>query len=200
MKKIQVILIVVAMIFASETHADQYDMNPVNQKIQNVIDADLHSINTAIDVKTLIESQEFLALKQKCLTDWQQIAGDIELVGNGDVGKQLVFLAMSYLPATDYITFLESIVEKYSNDVVSEVALKGLLFNDGQMGAFVVDNFNHSRIVEILNAIKNKTVDDAFKQRIDGILDGSAKASLDEFRDGHEGLPEGAIPEVILGN
>lgn len=53
------------MLFASEMHANQYDMNQVNQKVQSVIDANLHNTNTVIDVKTLIESQEFLELKPK---------------------------------------------------------------------------------------------------------------------------------------
>jgi|GEM_PF-5301710 len=199
MKKIHILILALAMLGSNKSKADQYDMTLVNQKVQAVVDEGLHNINTAIDVKTLTESPEFIALKQKCLADWQEISGSVESIGNGDAGKRLVFLASSYLPAAEYMTFMEAIVGKHGADLVSDAAMKDLLFNEGQMGAFVVDNFSHARVIAALNTIKNKTVDNAFKQRIDGILDGSAKAALDEFRDGHEGLPEGNIPEVILG-
>lgn len=199
MKTIRTLLIALVMLSSNNAMADQYDMTDLNQKVQAVVDEGLHNINTAIDVKTLTDSPEFAALKQKCLADWEEIGGNIETVGNGETGKRLVFLASSFLPAADYMTFLEAMATKHSADLVSDAAIKDLLFNEGQMGAFVVDNFGHVRVIAVLNSIKNKTTDNALKQRIDGILDGSAKTALDEFRDGHEGLPEGDIPEVILG-
>lgn len=199
MKKIQILILALAMLGNNISEADQYDMTLVNQKVQAVVDEGLHNINTAIDVKTLTDSPEFVALKQKCLADWQGISGNIESSGNGDTGKRLVFLGCSYLPAADYMTFMETIVGKYSADLVTDPAMKDLLFNEGQMGAFIVDNFSHARVIAVLNTIKNKTADNAFKQRLEGILDGSAKAALDDFRVGHEGLPEGNIPVVILG-
>jgi len=200
MNKIKTIITALAFAFTPVLNANPYDMGQVNQKVEDVINTGLHNTNTSIDVKTLLDSASFIALKQKCISDWQQIGQNIEHVGSGDSGHTLVFLAMSYLNAADYMSFLESVVLKYSNNLVSDLRIKSLLFNEGPMGAFIVDNYNHNRVISILNTIKNKTADNAFKQRINGILDGSAKETLDGFREGHEGLPEGDIPEVLLGS
>lgn len=186
--------------FSQFVQGANYDMQEVNQKVKAITDKKLHVIISAIEVGSLMGSPEFLALQQKCGIDWSQILENLSSVEGGDDGKKLVLLGMSQLSPQNYTTLLEGVTTQYENGQVSEVVLKSLLFNDGRMGAFVVDNFNHARVIVILNRINSKTTDLAFKQRIGGILSGSAKGTLDEYRDGHAGLAEGNIPVVLLPN
>lgn len=200
MKTIKLLIIIFTAILTPSLRAENYDMGSLNSKVKNIIDAKLHINNTAFDIKNLLDSPEFTSLREKCLTDWQQIGSNVDHIGHGDEGYRLVFLAMSFLPPENYISLLELSVTKYDNNLLSETKLKSLLFNEGGMGSFVVDNYQHARVVSVLHTIKNKTADENFVLRIQGILNGTAKSSLDDYREGHEGLGEGITPEVILPN
>lgn len=177
-----------------------YNMNTVNQKVKAITDKKLHVIISAIEVGSLLKSPEFLDLQQTCGSDWNQILQNMSSLAGGDDAKKLVFLAMSQLSPQNYATLLEGVTTHYEGGQITEIGLNSLLFNDGRMGAFVVDNFNHPRVIGILNRINSKTTDTAFKQRISGILSGNARVSLDEYREGHIGLAEGNIPKVLLPN
>ncbi len=200
MKTLLIVSTVLAGLSLLFAQTPNYNMNAVNQKVKAITDKKLHVIISAIEVGSLLKSPEFLALQQTCETDWNQILENMSSLEGGDDAKKLVFLGMSQLSAQNYATLLEGVTTRYENGEIAEVALKSLLFNEGRMGAFVVDNFSHSRVGSVLRRINSKTTDAAFKQRIAGILSGNAKTSLDEYRDGHVGLAEGNIPKVLLPN
>ncbi len=76
--------------------------------------------------------------------------------------------------------------------------VEGALSPYGRMRAFVVDNYAHARVANLLNRIKAKAVNADFKNSLDSIINGEDKTALDDYREGYQGLPEGDIPRVFL--
>jgi len=182
------------------SQAQGYDMTDVNSKIAAIVDANLHNIESSIEVGTLLKSTEFTALKTKCTADWNQIFDNFNLIENGDTGKKLIMWAMSDLSSTNYMTLIESATNKYTNDTLSENLLQSLLFPEGRMQAFIVDNYQHARVISALNSIATKSENANFDQWITNILSGQQKTELDNFRDAHVGLAMGNIPSINLSN
>lgn len=178
----------------------EYNMIEVNQKIKAITDKRLHLVETALDEGNLFQSQELLNLQGKCSTDWMQIITNLEKIDGGDDAKKLAIYGLGQLSAQDYMTSIESLVTKYENEEVSENIVKTILYPMGRMGAFIKDNFSHARVIAVLNRIKAKSTNAAFKVELDNVLSGSAKSRLDNFRDAHQGMAEGNIPIVLLAN
>lgn len=189
-------------ILAISSHAEEggYDMNIIDAKITAIRDGRFHLVETAIDEESLLQSEKFLSLQTKCVADWQHVVEHFSEIAGGDESKKLVIYGFGQLSAQDYMTVIESMVTKYENGEVSGDIIGAALFPLGRMQAFVRDNFSYPRVIAAIGRVKAKSTDASFKARLDKILDGTSKAMLDDFRDAHEGMPEGDIPKIILSN
>jgi hypothetical protein len=186
------------VMMAKSAIAAEYNMTEINQKIKAITDKRLHLIETALDEDNLFQSQELLNLQQKCSADWVKIIENLNAIDSGDEGKKLIIYGLGQLAAQDYMTVIESLVTKYENGAASEQLVNLVLFPMGRMSDFLTDNFSHVRVVAIINRIKAKSSDAAFKGELDNVLSGRAKSILDNFREAHAGLPEGSTEIVIL--
>jgi hypothetical protein len=200
MKIIKTLLLTaaVAAFLCQASAAGEYDMTDVNMQIKVITDKKLNVFISEIEVQNLLDSSEFQALRTKCNTDWAQILEHLDLVEGGDEAKKLIVAGLGDLSAQNYMTAVESIVTKYENGGTSDKVIESLLYPLGRMRAFMRDNYQHPRVVAVLNKIKSKTTIAALKGDIDRLLDGTAKERLEDFRDAHDGMSEGDIPKVIL--
>ena len=172
-------------------------MDEVNTKINAITEKRLHLIETSIDEGRLLSSPEFAELLNKCKVDWEAIAENFDDV-ESDEKRQILVWGMGSLDAADYASFLEKIVTKFEAGEVVETVIEEVLSPHGRMQAFVVDNHAHVRIANLLSRIKTKAVNADFKSSLDDIISGADKTALNDYRDGHQGLPQGNIPKVLL--
>lgn len=198
MKKLTFVTIIsisIGALFAQQN----YDMNTVNQLVEDLKAGELHVVETALDVVARQESQEFQQLENECKTNWSSIIDNFEVIEGGEEAKKLVVSAFQALDAEDYMTTIEKMVTRFEAGTVNKSIILEMLRPTGRMQAFLVDNHDHPRVVGALNKIKAETSDDAdLIAEIDAILDGDAKLALDKFRDAHEDTSEGDIPKVLL--
>lgn len=187
-----------AIIFFQEANGAEYDMTEINQKIKAITDKRLHLIETAIDEGNLLKSQEMISLQGKCSVDWMQIISNLDKIDGGDEAKKLAIYGLGQLPAQDYMTAIESYITKYEDGSLAETLLEVVLSPMGRMSHFVIDNFNHPRVIAALNRIKVKSTNVALKNELNNILNGSEKSMRDDFREAHAGFAEGNTPIVIL--
>lgn len=180
--------------------ASEYDMTFVNEKVTPLA-AKLSSIpkhlRMADDTNDLLATPEFQTLRDKCFTDWEQIAANIDKV-RGDEAKKLVIYAFENLSPQNYMTAVEQIVAKYQAGVIGDGVIRALHLPMGRMRAFLIDNHQHSRVAAALNQIRAKTQDAQLKSSLGETLDGSDKADYERDRVELAGTPEGDIPKVIL--
>lgn len=179
--------------------AGQYDASQIDQMLDAVkknkyyrqLDTDPGAMGL------LLKSQEFEALQTRCREDWKEVIESLEVIEEDD-RRKVLFWAMGQLTATDYMTLLETLTTKFEAGGVSEDVFKNALFAHGRMTAFAVDNYDHPRMAAVLDRVRITTSDNALKQRIARIRSGESKKVLDEYREAHQGLPEGDIPVVLL--
>jgi hypothetical protein len=200
MKSLKILLIALnAIMFQGDANAAEYDMNDVNQKIKAITDKKLHLLEvSALDEHALFESSEFIALQAKCSADWIQIISNIDKIDGGDSAKKLAIFGLSQLSAQDYMTAVETFVTKYESGSISEILLEIVVSPTGRMSNFLTDNFNHPRVIAVLNRIKVKSTNLTLKSDLNDILSGADKTMRDDFREAHAGLAEGNSPIVIL--
>lgn len=185
--------------FQGDANAAEYDMNDVNQKIKAITDKKLHLLEvSALDEHALFESSEFIALQAKCSADWIQIISNIDKIDGGDSAKKLAIFGLSQLSAQDYMTAIETFVTKYESGSISEILLEIVVSPTGRMSNFLTDNFNHPRVIAVLNRIKVKSTNLTLRIDLNDILSGADKTMRDDFREAHAGLAEGNSPIVIL--
>jgi hypothetical protein len=160
-------------------------------------------MEASYEPERLLDSPEFQALRTKCTTDWQQIAANIEKVQGGNEARKLVIYAFENLTPQNYMTALEAIVAKVEAGAIPPgVSGDGVIYDmcypEGRMNAFAADNFDHPRVISLLNRFKAKLKDEKLKSTIDRILSGVSKLMTDNMRADYAGMPEGDIPKVIL--
>ena len=191
---------IVAMVFLLPRAAlcEEYDMTDVNTKVKAITDKNLHVMEASYEPEQLLGSPEYQALRAKCTTDWEQIATNIDKVQGGDEAKKLVIYAFENLSPQNYMTAVERVVAKYQEGMVSDAVIRALHLPMGRMRAFLIDNYNHSRVTAALNKIRTKTKDSQLKASLGETLDGSDKADYERDRVELAGTPEGDIPKVIL--
>jgi hypothetical protein len=193
-----IVIFLSVILFSRRVNGVEYDMNEINQKIKAITDKRLHLIETAIDEGNLLQSQEMLDLQGKCSVDWVQIISNLDKIGGGDEAKKLAIYGLGQLSAQNYMTAIERLVTKYESGLLTEKLIEVVLSPMGRMEHFVIDNFNHSRIIGIVNRIKVKSTNAALKNELNKILSGSDKSMRDSFREAHAGFAEGNTPIVIL--
>ena len=98
---------------------------------------------------------------------------------------------------------LETIVAKVEAGAIppgisGDGVIYDMCFPVGRMNAFTADNFDHPRVISLLNRFKAKLKDEKLKSTIDRILSGVSKLMTDNMRADYAGMPEGDIPKVIL--
>lgn len=198
MKKFTFIAVLLISI-GSLSAQQNYNMNTINQLVEDLKAEELHVIETALDVVARQESQEFQQLETECKTNWNSIIDNFEAIEGGEEAKKLVVSAFQVLDAEDYMTAIEKMVTRFEAGTIQKSIMLEMLRPTGRMQAFLVDNYDHPRVVAALNKIKVKASDDAdLIAEIDAILNGEAKLALDKFRDAHEDTSEGDIPKVLL--
>ena len=193
------------LLFSAQTLvvASEYDMTNINEKVaplaakQATIPKHLRMVDDTTD---LYVTPEFQALRAKCTTDWEQIVANIEKFQGGDETRIIIIHAFENITPQSYIIAIENLVTKYENGSASEELIDAILYPIGRMRGFAKDNFNHPRIIAAINRIKAISNNVTFKSQLDRILTGAAKASLDNFREAHQGMPEGDIPVILLTN
>lgn len=200
MKITRTIFITLSIIlFLQRVNGAEYDMTEVNQKIKAITDKKLHLLEvSALDEQALFSSQEFLNLQVKCCTDWTHIVSSLDKIDGGDQAIKLAIYGLGQLPVQDYMSAIETLVTKYEANSISEEILQVAMFPMGRMSYFLTDNFNHTRVVAVLNRVKVKSTTLSLKNRMTKILSGVAKQSRDNFREAHAGFAEGNTPIVIL--
>ena len=191
------VLFYIALFCSSALLANENNMDEVNEKIAAVIEARLHLIETSVDEAKLLSSVEFSNLLAVCKTNWETVAENFESI-EGDDSKKVLIWGMGDLEAENYAGFLEALTTKYEAGNITEAFMEEALSPHGRMRAFIIDNYGHQRIQNVLNRIKARVQDGDFIQSLNEILSGEDKDSLDEYREGHEGLEQGNIPEVLL--
>ncbi len=193
------ILTIIYLLFAATMKADEpFDIGQVNTRIESLIATKAHLTNSAISVEARNTNPDFIAIKDLLKTSWVQVLGKWDLIAHETDGKSLVIEALQTLESPDYMSALEALVAKYENGSISETLLKVVLAPMGRMAHFLTDNYNHPRVVLVLNRVKVKSTTLSLKDRIDKILNGTAKERRDNFREAHAGMPEGNTPIVIL--
>ncbi|MEN8795753.1 MAG: hypothetical protein ABF328_03495 [Akkermansiaceae bacterium] len=200
MKKIT--FIAVATIFTNSLFAQQnYDMNTINQLVQDLKAEQLHVVETALDVAARKESQKFLELENKCKTDWDDIIDNFEAIEGGEEAQRLVVSALQALDAGDYMSAIEKLVTRFEAGTVDKAIMHEVLNPEGRMRAFLADNHAHARVTAALNKIKIKVGDDAdMKTQIDDLLSGETKIGFDEIREDFAGTGYGNIPTITLAD
>ena len=97
------------------------------------------------------------------------------------------------------MTALERLAEKFRHSQISKQVMVAALRPGGRMAAFLIDNYQHTRVQTLLNDLKPRFAGDASMQAsIAAILSGKRKTDLDDFREAHQGSSEGDIPRVLL--
>lgn len=176
-------------------------MAPLNALVNNLLPKKIHELpDTSTLFATLKQDADFLAIETKCKTEWNDIMDNFASINGGDNGKNIVLWAMQALTANDYMSLLEKVTTLYEADNFDEKFMKIVIFPSDRMRAFAADNFQHTRMIAVLNRLKTKTADAAFTADINEVLNGDAKTAIDDFRDGHAGLAEGSIPQVLIPN
>jgi hypothetical protein len=174
------------------------DIGKLNIRIEALVASKAHLTNSAISVEARNINPDFVAIKDSMKTSWNQVFDKWDLIAHDTDGKGLVIEALQILDSPDYMSALEVLVGKYENGSIGEELLKSALAPMGRMANFLIDNFNHPRVIVLINRVKVKTTTSSLKDRMDKILSGMAKKRRDDFREGHAGLPEGSTPIVIL--
>ena len=187
----------ITLLFQS-AFADFYELGPIDQDVAAITTKKLNKIETSLDEASLLASPEFVSLQTKCSSDWAQIVENVGAINGGQEAVKLVVYALGNLSTQDYITAVETLTTKYESGAATEVTIETVLSPLGRMTDFFDDNYNHARVIAVLNRIKTKTNKAALKTSIDETLSGSGKTMKDEYRDAHDGLPEGGTPKVIL--
>lgn len=192
-------LTIIYFIFTATINAEEpFDIGKINIRIEALVARKAHLTNSAIDVSERNTNPDFVALKDLMRANWLQVFDKWDLIANDTDGRSLVIEALQNLESPDYMSALEALVAKYENGSISETLLKAVLAPMGRMAHFLTDNYNHPRVIVVLNRVKVKSTNLSLKDRMDKILNGTAKERRDNFREAHAGMPEGNTPIVIL--
>lgn len=192
-----------SLLFVSNRVAAQgaYNIAPLNALVDVLLPKKIHKKPDSITVFSLLKQDaSYLDIETKCKTEWNGIIDNRALINGGDEGKQLVYWAMQELTANDYMSLLEKVTTLYESGDFEEKFMKIMIFPPERMRAFAADNFQHVRMISVINRIKVKTVDADFTANLNDVLSGNSKTLIDNFRAGHAGLARGNIPQVILPN
>jgi len=193
------LIIIISFLLAVTMNAEEsFDIGKVNIRIEALVARKAHLTNSAIDVDARNANPDFVAIKDLMRNSWLQVFDKWDLIAHDTDGKSLVIEALQILESQDYMSALEALVAKYESGSISEKQLITVLAPMGRMANFLTDNFNHPRVVLVLNRVKVKSNTLSLKDRVDKILSGAAKERRDNFREAHAGLPEGNTPIVIL--
>jgi hypothetical protein len=197
--KIMKLLTIIYFIFTATMNADEpFNIEQVNIRIEALVARKAHLTNSALSVEARNTNPDFIAIKNSMRTSWPQVFDKWDLIANGTDGKRLIIEALQILESADYMSALEALVARYENGSMSEELLKNVLSPMGRMAHFLTDNYNHPRVVLVLNRIKVKSTNVALKNEIGDTLSGANKVMRDNFREAHAGMPEGNTPIVIL--
>lgn len=168
--------------------------------VSDLLKANPAGIDTAADRKFIVVSADFLALKNLVLGNWSSTIDNWDqITADNVIGGQFLFLIFEELPAVDFIALLEKIAELPSDSKTFKSAAPRIFDGWGKMRGFLADNYQHPRVVALLNKLKpHFESTTSTGNNITRLLSGQAKADIDNFREAHVGLPEGNIPTVLL--
>jgi hypothetical protein len=196
-KKIWTILLVKICFTGSGFSENEFNLNLVNQRIHNMIQLRLHFNVSVINVHNRNSHDEFIALTNICKDHWQAILENIDELEGEQNGKALVFEAMQFLPPESYMQAFEWMADKLVADEFSKDIISGIMNSPGLMVHFFADNYEHPRVIAALQKIKSKSGNDnALISRINNVLSGNRKESVDHYREAHQDVEE--VPPVIL--
>ena len=189
----------IILLVCTNLNAQDFSVNQINQHIQSITSQKLHEINSELDAQNFAESADFTQLEAMMRDHWPEILANFELVEGGNDGKIIIVAAFQALDAPDYMSALETLASKLSQGQIEKIVMLAAIFPSGRMQAFLADNYQHQRVQAFLADLKPRFAGDAETQAaITSLEDGTAKTEIDHFREGHQNLPEGDIPVVML--
>lgn len=174
-------------------------MNQINQLVPGLVAKNAVQPENALEANTIRTSTEFTQLNTLCSANWSAILDDFGSIVSGDDGKIVVLAAFETLSAADYMAAVERVAEKYRQNQVTKKVLISIIRPEGRMQAFLADNYQHTRVQNLLTDLETRLAPDTEQVSfINDLLSGKTKTEFDDFRAAHQDTSEGNIPQVLL--
>lgn len=168
--------------------------------VREILKENTDGVGTSVDQRHLAASADFLALKNLVVANWNETIDNWEiLTGSKEAGGEFIFLALEELPTVNYIEMLEKIANLPSDSPIYKSTVPRIFAPRARMQAFLADNYQHPRVIALLNKLKPQfPASTNIGKYIIKLLNGQAKQEIDDYRNAHVGLLGGSHPVILL--
>ena len=194
MKILLLLMLATVTMFSIEpkAFAESTPMHKINQLVETLLAKYPYPPNDAIQASIIFRSDEFISLEKLSKTHWSLALDHLDSIPGGDAGKSILISVFQVLDAENYMTVLERLADKFRKRQISVSVMKAALYPRGRMQAFLVDNYQNTRIQAFLKGLKPYLEGETW---IDDVLSGEEKAGWDDYREMYD---EENIPIVLL--